>query len=422
MSQETAALPPLTREGAARGFIFLFGGVTVSSGRYDFDTRINRSGTNCEKWDDVGKVFGKDGLMPFWVADMDFRSAPEITEVLKARVESGVFGYPSERNDKHQTIVADWESRRHGWKVSPDSVGFVPGVMTGVSVAIREFTEPGDGIVVQPPIYPPFFRKIQQNGRTIVENPLKETEHGFEMDFDNLRDVLTPGVKALLLCSPHNPVSRVWKLQELSELGQICLERNITVICDEIHQDIVFSDAKHIPLPLACPELDEKIITFVAPSKTFNLAGLRASAWITGSEKMAEKMRNALNLLHISVLNMLGLDAIEAAYTKGEAWLDEAVSYIEKNRGLLEGFIREKMPRVRMKHPEGTFVFWLDFRDYGLKSSELMNIFINGAGVAVTDGATFGASGEGFVRLNVGCPRAQLEEGLERIAKAFGNL
>ncbi|MDR2780428.1 MAG: pyridoxal phosphate-dependent aminotransferase [Synergistaceae bacterium] len=393
----------------------------ISSG-YDFDTRIDRSGTNCEKWDDIESVFGKEGLMPFWVADMDFKSAPEIVDTLRQKLEFGVFGYPTEQIGKYQAVVANWESKRHGWKISPDDVGFMPGVITGLSVAICEFTEPGDGIVIQPPIYPPFFREIRHNGRTVVENPLMETENGYAMDLDNLREALKPGVSALILCSPHNPVSRVWGLQELAELGQICLERGVTVICDEIHQDIVFSDAKHIPLSLACPKLDEKLVTFISPSKTFNLAGLRASAWIARDKKIADRMRRALNRFHLSGLNMFGLAALEAAYTKGEAWLDAALAYLEKNRGLVERFIREKMPRVKLRHPEGTYIFWLDFRDYGLKNPELMDILINKAGVALNDGASFGEGGKGFVRLNVGCPRTQLEDGLKRIAEAFGNL
>ncbi|MDR1510280.1 MAG: pyridoxal phosphate-dependent aminotransferase [Synergistaceae bacterium] len=393
----------------------------MGSDRYDFDTRIDRSGTNCEKWDDMGTVFGKDGLMPFWVADMDFRSAPEIIDALRAKVEFGVFGYPTEQIGKYQAAVANWESKRHGWKISPDDVGFMPGVITGLSVAICEFTEPGDGVVIQPPIYPPFFREIRHNGRFIVENPLAETDNGYAMDFANLREALKPGVRAIVISNPHNPVSRVWKLQELAELGQLCLERDVAVICDEIHQDIVFSDAKHIPLSLACPELDKKLVTLVSPSKTFNLAGLRASAWIARDRKIAAGMRRALARFHLSGLNMFGLTALETAYTKGEAWLDEAIAYLEKNRDLVERFIRENLPRVRMRHPEGTYVFWLDFRDYGLKNSELMDILINKAGVALSDGAAYGTGGKGFLRLNAGCPRTQLEEGLKRIAEIFGS-
>jgi cystathionine beta-lyase len=370
----------------------------------------------------MGSVFGKEGLMPFWVADMDFRSAPEITDALRKKVEFGVFGYPTEQIGKYQAAVANWEFRRHGWKISPGDVGFMPGVITGLSVALCEFTEPGDGVVIQPPIYPPFFREIRHNGRIVVENPLIETENSYSMDLEHLREVLKPGVRALVLCSPHNPVSRVWKPKELAELGQICLERDITVICDEIHQDIVFSDAKHFPLSLACPQIDAKLVTLVSPSKTFNIAGLRASAWIARNKKIADRMRRALNCFHLSGLNLFGLTALEAAYTKGEAWLDEALAYLEKNRDIVERFIRKKMPRVKLKHPEGTYIFWLDFRDYGLKNSELMDILVNKAGVALSDGSSYGAGGKGFVRLNAGCPKTQLEEGLKRMAEAFENV
>jgi cystathionine beta-lyase len=295
----------------------------------------------------------------------------------------------------------------------------MPGIVTGLAVAINEFAEPGEGVVVQPPIYPPFFREIQHNGRTVVENPLVETDHGYEMNIEQLKELLTPNVRAILLCSPHNPVSRVWKKDELAELGRVCLERGIMIICDEIHQDLVYSDSKHIPMSLAFPEIDHLLLTLVAPSKTFNIAGLRASAWIARDEKIFGRMKRALARLHLSGINMFGLAALEAAYTKGEPWLEEAIAYLEKNRDLVESFLREKMPRVKMKHPEGTYIFWLDFRDYALKNSELMDILVHKAGVALNDGSGFGRQGEGFVRLNVGCPRAQLEEGLNRIASAF---
>ncbi|MDR3076094.1 MAG: aminotransferase class I/II-fold pyridoxal phosphate-dependent enzyme, partial [Synergistaceae bacterium] len=220
----------------------------MSSLRYDFDTRIDRRGTACEKWDDMPHLFGRDDLLPFWVADMDFRSAPEIIEAIKKEAEFGVFGYPTEQIERYQKAVAGWERKRHGWNVAPEHVDFMPGVVTGIAVALQEFTSPGDGIVVQTPVYPPFFREIRQNGRVVVENPLRETELGYEMDMDHLESILKPGVRAIVMCSPHNPVSRVWRRDELAALGKICLEREIFVICDEIHQDLIYSDASHTPL------------------------------------------------------------------------------------------------------------------------------------------------------------------------------
>jgi cystathionine beta-lyase len=391
----------------------------LASGKYDFDTRINRVGTACEKWDDLGHVFGRDDLLPFWIADMDFKSAPEIIEALKREAEFGVFGYPTEQTERYRAAVANWEKKRHGWDVDPDHVGFMPGVVTGISVAIREFTSPGDGVVIQPPVYPPFFREITHNGRIVVENPLVEAERGYEMDIEHLREALKPDVRAIVLCSPHNPVARVWRRDELEALGRLCLERGVTVICDEIHQDLVYSDAKHTPLSQAFPEIDPLLVTLVAPSKTFNIAGLRSSAWIARDKKMRDRLRHAFGSLHIGCVNMMGMTALEAAYTKGGPWLDEAVAYLEGNRGITEDFLRDKMPRVKLKHPEGTYIFWLDFRDYGLSSRELTDVLVNKARVALNDGSAFGRQGEGFARLNVACPRAQLQEGLDRIASAF---
>lgn len=385
---------------------------------YDFDTLLNRRGTNCMKWDSLASEFGRADLLPFWVADMDFRSAPEIIEVLAGQVDFGVFGYPI-MTERARTAVADWQRTRHGWDVRPDEVAFVPGVVTALSVAVNAFTEPGDGIVLQTPVYPPFFSVVRDNGRVIVENPLREAEGRYEMDFDNLREVLRPGVKALILCSPHNPVARVWSREELVTLAGICAERNVMVLCDEIHQDLVFRDARHLPLSLAAPELDPLLLTLVAPSKTFNIAGICASAWIARDNGVAQTMQRELERLHLTELNMMAIAALEAAYTKGAPWLDRLLSYLEENRSFVLRFLKERLPRVKLKHPEGTFIFWLDFRDYGLHNDELQRILVKEAGVALNPGINFGESGDGFARLNVGCPRAQLEEGMRRIERAF---
>lgn len=385
---------------------------------YDFDAPVDRRGTNCEKWDRLKRDFGREDLLPFWVADMDFKSAPEIIEALREKVEFGVFGYPI-MSDAGREAVAEWERTRHGWDVEPKNVGYVAGVVGGLAAAVCEFTDPGDGVVIQPPIYPPFFRIVRDNGRIPVENPLKETADGYEMDLDHLRRVLTPGVKALLLCSPHNPVARVWRGEELAALAEICLERGVMIFCDEIHQDIVYSDAKHTPMSLAAPFIDPLLVTFVAPSKTFNIAGLTAAAWIANNAGTAARMKKVLDRMHLSGLNLMALTALEAAYTKGTPWLGAALAYLERNRDFVTGFISGEMPRVRLKHPEGTYIFWLDFRNYGLKNSELTGILINEARVALNNGVNFGSCGEGFVRLNIGCPKAQLAEGLSRIKQAF---
>ncbi len=387
---------------------------------YDFDTPVERRGTDCMKWDDMGARFGRDDLLPFWVADMDFRSAPEIVDALRQAVDFGVFGYPI-MTDGAREAVADWERVRHGWDLSLRSVDFVPGVVAGLAFAIQAFTKPGDGVVIQTPVYPPFFSVIRDAGREIVENPLVEGASRYEMDFEHLEEVLArPNVTALMLCSPHNPVARVWTREELARLAELCVAHDATVFSDEIHQDLVFGDAKHVPTAVAAPNLKSRLITLVAPSKTFNIAGLCASAWIAEDGDVAGAMRKSIGQFHMERLNLLAAKALEAAYRKGAPWLDALMPYLEKNRAIVETFMKERLPRAELKHPEGTFIFWLDFRGYGLSSDGLQRILVDEARVALNAGTTFGRQGEGFARLNVGCPRAQLEEGLSRIAKAFG--
>ena len=390
----------------------------MRNAKYGFDERIDRRGTDCSKWDNLRAVFGREDLLALWVADMDFRSAPEIVDALRKQVDFGVFGYPVMSAAAVDALVR-WEAERHGWAVDPSLVGFVPGVVTGLALAVEAFTEPGDGVVVQTPVYPPFFRVIEDNGRRIVENPLRDAGDRYEMDLENLRRVLTPDVRALILCSPHNPVARVWSVEELRGLAALCLERNVAVFCDEIHQDLVYSDARHVPLAVAEPALAPLLLTLLAPSKTFNIAGLCASAWVAGNEAVAERMRGITERLHLSRLNMMAFAAFEAAYAKAGAWRDAVVEYLEGNRALVESFLAERMPRVRLKHPEGTYIFWLDFRDYGLDDEALQRLLLDEARVALNPGKSFGRQGDGFARLNVGCPRAQLQEGLERIAQAL---
>ncbi|MDR0616001.1 MAG: PatB family C-S lyase [Synergistaceae bacterium] len=388
---------------------------------YDFDTPVNRKGTGCEKWDEMASAFGKGDLLPFWVADMDFKAAPEIVETLREKTASGVFGYPV-MTDSARESVAGWLGTRHGFSVDVPEVGFSPGIITSLSIAVQEFTSPGDGVVIQTPVYPQFFTLIRKNGRAVVENPLIETENGYEMDFDNLRRVITPNVRAMLLCSPHNPVGRVWKPKELKQLAEICMERGVTLLSDEIHQDIVYSGARHEPFQLAAPEASACALTFVAPSKTFNIAGLCGSAWVAKDRKIAQRMEKALSSVHCANINMLALAALEAAYRKGAPWLDQLVAYLEGNRDFLEKFLRERLPKAKMKRPEGTFVFWLDFRGYGLDAKELQRVLVEEAGVALNPGGAFSGDCGGFARMNVGCPRAMLEEGLSRMERAFAKL
>ncbi|MDR1516300.1 MAG: PatB family C-S lyase [Synergistaceae bacterium] len=388
---------------------------------YDFDTLIDRRGTDCEKWDEMASVFGRGDLLAYWVADMDFKAAPEIVQALRDKIESGVFGYPVMTNSARES-VANWLETRHGFSADASEIRFSPGIITSLSIAVQEFTEPGDGVVIQTPVYPQFFSIIRKNGRVVVENPLIETEDGYEMDFDNLIEVLTPNVKAMIFCSPHNPVGRVWRREELTRLAEICAKRGIVILCDEIHHDVVYSGSKHIPLQLAVPESAPTSLIFMAPSKTFNLAGLCASAWLSKDKQIAKRMEKALQSVHCANINMMGHAALEAAYRNGAQWLDSLVAYLQGNVDFAEKFFRERMPKVKMTRPEGTFLIWLDFRDYGLDGKELQNALVQKAFVALNPGVDYGKDYGAFARMNIGCPRAALNEGLSRIERAFASL
>jgi cystathionine beta-lyase len=366
-------------------------------------------------------VFGRGDLLAFWVAVMDFKTAPEIVDAMREKVSSGVFGYPL-MTDSARESVTNWLEARHGFSVDASDVGFSPGVITSLSVAVQTFTEPGDGVVIQTPAYPQFFSIVKRNDRTVVENPLKETADSYEMDYDNLREVLTPNVKAIFLCSPHNPVGRVWRADELRRLAEICGERGVVILSDEIHHDITFDGARHVPFQLAAPESSPMSIIFMAPSKTFNVAGLCGSAWLSKDKKIAARMQKALVSVHCSEVNMIALAALEAAYGRGAPWLDSLTAYLRSNRDLVVNFLRERLPKARMKHQEGTFISWLDFRGYGLSGKELQEALVQKARVALNPGVAFGKDYEAFARLNIGCPKATLKEGLDRIGDAFAGL
>ncbi|GHV30083.1 cystathionine beta-lyase PatB [Synergistales bacterium] len=389
---------------------------------YDFDAPVNRLGTDCEKWDDTEDMFGKAGLLPFWVADMDFKAAPEILDALHKRADEGVFGY-HKFTERAREAAANWQRTRHGWDVSAKDVGgFTPGVIIGLISAVLEFTEPGDEIIIQTPVYPQFFNIVKLNNRIVAENHLIETEDGWRIDFEGFEKLITrqgSKVKMLIMCSPHNPVARVWRKDELLRLAEICARRGIIVLSDDIHQDIVYSDAKHMPIGSVAPEIEPFLVTFVAPSKTFNMAGLYASAWIARDAKMRSRMRKASKALHAHSVSAVGMVGLETAYEKCAPWCDQLVTYLEKSRAFVENFLKERTPRIKLRHPEGTYVFWLDFRDYGLGNKELQRVLVEDAGVALNAGINFGAEGDGFARLNIGCPKSQLEEGLTRIESAF---
>lgn len=386
--------------------------------KYDFDKYVERRGSGSMKWDSLEARFGDADLAPLWVADMDFQCPPEVREALSDKLSHGVLGYPTVPDSLFEAII-NWEKTRHGWDVKKDWISWAPGVVAGLAFSLMAYTKPGDGVIIQTPVYPPFHETIELSGRRIVKNPLKRLNGKYTFDLEHLEKIVTPNCRVLILCSPHNPVMRVWTREELSALADLAKRKNMLILADEIHQDIIFKDAKQICFADISEDAANRSLTFIAPSKTFNLAGLASSVAVIPNEFLRGQYQAILQRLHLFRLNMMGLIATEEAYATGAQWCDEMMEYMEGNRELVETFIRERMPKAEMDHPEGTYIFWIDFRGYGLSGDKLQNFLIKEAKVAMNDGRSFGTEGNGFARLNIGTTRAQLKEGLERIAKAL---
>ncbi len=389
--------------------------------KYDFDQIIKRK--NSVKWDgmDLRYAAHPEEILPLWIADMDFRAAEPIIEALQQRVDEGIFGYEY-RPESYFQSVTSWFEKRHHWKVQEDWLLHSPGVVTSLSVIIKEFTNPGDKIVIQTPVYFPFFKIIRQNDRTLVPNPLAIRDGRYVMDFENLEKIIDQDVKMLILCSPHNPVSRVWEKDELLRLGEICFKNGIRVLSDEIHADIVFKNHTHIPFASLGKEFLENTITLISPTKTFNLAGLHTSCVIAPNGEDREKFSRAMDVLDLKSGNCFGQAATEAAFRYGEEWLEQLLVYLEDNAGYTLDFIDRRIPRVKAYKPEGTYLLWMDFRQLGLDRKELRDVLLNKAKVALHYGEWFGTEGEGFVRLNFACPKQILIRALEGIEKAVSQL
>lgn len=389
--------------------------------KYDFDKIINRVGSNTAKWDEVEAKFGTKDVIPMWVADMDFRVAEPIVNALKKRAEHGIFGYTT-MSDSYKEAVCNWMKKRHSWAVKKDWLIHSPGVVPALSIIIKEFTEPGDKIIIQSPVYYPFFEVVEGNGRELVCNPLKNVDGKYIMDYEDLERKMDEKVKLLILCNPHNPVGRVWKREELIKLGEICIKHNVKVISDEIHLDLVYKGHKHIPFASISDEFANNSITCFAPSKTFNIAGLQSALLSIPNKEYYERFANALAILDMRRDNCFGAVATETAYTQGEEWLDELLEYLEENLDFLVDYIKESIPKIKVDKIEGTYLVWLDCRKLGMNKKELSEFMLKRAKVALDDGYWFGEEGEGFVRINIACPRSRLEEALKRIEVAVNNL
>ena len=385
--------------------------------KYDFNKYMDRRGTDCEKWDGLKDDFGRGDLLAMWVADMDFPAPPEVLEAIHKKVDEGALGYPMIPDSLRDTVRA-WEREHYGWEFGREAVSWAPGVVAGLSFAVMGLTKPGDQIIIQTHVYMPFYRTVREAGRIIAKNPLKYENGRYTMDFEGLEKLITPTCRTLILCSPHNPVARVWSREELERLADIAIRKNMIIISDEIHQDLVYSDAKHICIG-SLPGMAERTVTFIAPSKTFNIAGMKASVAIIPDELLRGIYVSVLERFHLNSINILGITAMEAAYGKCGEWHRELVAHLEGNRDYMEAFVKERMPKAHMDHPEGTYIFWIDFRGYGFNDETLTDFLVNEAKVALDPGTWFGVEGDGFARLNIGTTRAMLKEGLERIAGAL---
>jgi cystathionine beta-lyase len=381
---------------------------------FDFDTLPDRRNTESVKW----RMIDED-VLPMWVADMDFRSPEPVIQALKERIDHGVFGYPQDPDGLKETVV-DWLARRHDWDVTPEDLVFLPGVVTGFNLAAHAVTRPGDGVLVQTPTYGPFF-EVAHNVNLIQQ----ETEfiHGsdgqYQVDILAFETALTGRTRIFMLCNPHNPTGRVFRKDELEAMAEVCLRNDIIICSDEIHSDLVFSGHQHIPIASLDPEIANHTITLIAPSKTFNIAGLKASVAIITNEYLRKEFEGARKGL-AGWVNLLGLVAMKTAYNEGETWLDALLRYLEANRDYLFDFAQNDLPGIKMAKPEGTYLAWLDCRDAEIGGNP-SRFFKEKARVAMNDGEWFGKGGEGFVRLNFGCPRSMLEDALLRMKKAFDN-
>ncbi|MEW4285591.1 MalY/PatB family protein [Priestia koreensis] len=383
-----------------------------------FDESINRFNTQSTKWDNIQTVFGSDDLLPMWVADMDFKAPQEVIDAVSNRVEHGIFGYTHPNDHTHKAIQR-WMSARHGWDIEPSWLTYSPGVVFAISMAVQAFTNEQDKVLIQTPVYPPFFNMVKLNNRTLIENPLLLSQGRYEMDFDDLEAKLSNGVKMMILCSPHNPIGRVWTKEELTKVAELCQRYDVLILSDEIHSDIIFGDHVHTPIASLSDEISDRTITCMAPSKTFNLAGFQASSIIISNTELRQKYTEMQHKQGFFSLNALGITAIEAAYTHGEPWLKSLLNYLEQNVSEVESFIHKELPSLSVIKAEGTYLLWIDCRSLNLTDEDLQKLFVQKGKVGVEPGGKYGEEGRGFIRLNIGCPRSTLMEGLNRIKIAL---
>ena len=386
---------------------------------YDFDSIICRKGSGCFKHDGMKSVYGRESLLPLWVADMEFAVAPQIIEAMQKRLDHHVFGY-NFRFPEYYEAVADWAASQYGYRPELDWILDSPGVMPAVSLAVSVFTEPGDGILIQTPVYEPFFKAARDQARTLLTNPLKLVDGRYEIDFEDFEAKLKQA-RVFILCSPHNPVGRLWSPEELRKMGTLCKQHGVLVISDEIHADLVYNGAKALSIASLEDFADFTICCF-STAKSFNLAGLSTAAVIVKNPRLRVKLQVALRNLHLFMGNSFGISAVIAAYREAQDWLEAALEYLDENRRFLQDAFASELPQLKFIHPEATYLAWVDFRELGLDDAQVRDFLIEKTGIAMVPGTNFGTDGSGFQRLNFACPRSILEEAVQRLKTGLREL
>ena len=387
---------------------------------YNFNEVIDRKNTCSLKYDSAVRRGKPEQILPLWVADMDFQTAPEILDEVREKVEHGIFGY-SEPAESYFEALHDWMEEHHGWNIQKNWLVKTPGVVFALALAVRTYTKEGDTVLIQSPVYYPFREVVESNHRIVADNTLILGENGkYQIDYEDFeQQIVDHKIHLFLLCNPQNPVGRVWTEEELRKIGEICLRHHVIVVSDEIHCDFALAGYKHQVFANLSPELADITITCTSPSKTFNLAGLQVSNILIANQDLRRQFEKELNASGYSQLNIMGLTACEAAYQYGERWHSALMTYLQDNLSYIKTFLRTHLPQIKLIEPEGTYLIWLDFRGLGLSESRLEALITQQAKLWLDNGVMFGKSGEGFERMNIACPRSTLREALERLALAL---
>ena len=384
--------------------------------KYNFDEIIDRSHNRSAKYDEAGKKFGSRDVIPLWIADMDFKTAQPVIDALKARAEEGIWGYTS-RPDSYYETVCGWQKRRNGWDIDKSMISFNLGVVPALSSMVYVFTEPGDKVLIQTPVYSEFYDVTESWGREVVESPLKEQDGRWIIDFEDFEEKAKEA-KVFFLCSPHNPLGIVWTREELERMCHICIANNVLIVSDEIHSDLVFHGKKHIPTATLSPEIAAHVISCISGTKTFNLAGLQASATIFPNQELKARFDKFWFNLDIHRNNAFSTIAMEVAFNEGEEWLEQLLGYIGGNFEFIKDYCAANIPQVKPNVPDATYLVWLDCRGLGMGNEELRDFMIRKAGLGLNEGWSFGRSLSGFMRLNAACPRPVLEKAMEQLKHA----